>query len=154
MPAGPKPDKESEDLDSLAHEYAWNWFSYHAQQRLGLFNISLVAIAAAATGAISAKVQGWNSLAAIISAFGAVLSLAFLRLDQRNSELTKLAEEHLKVSEQRLAEHVGNTIKLSALANNPTKNVFYTFGQVSRTLYIICAVTGIIGCIYYSLCTN
>mgnify|MGYP006898505592 CR=1 FL=1 len=120
----------------LAHEYAWNWFSFHAQQRLTLFNFSLVALGALAAGCVSAFAQGWYLAAGLSAVFAGVVAFAFLRLDRRNSELTKLAEDYLKSgTEERLAPVVGDKIRLVAYADSPSASPFFTFGQVFRFVY-------------------
>jgi hypothetical protein len=133
-----------EEAAKIAHEYAWRWFAYHAQQRLTLFSFSLIALGALAAGCASALSQKWHFTAAAAAVSAAFLAVVFFRLDQRNSELTKLAEEYLKHhTESALAPVVGPRIRLARLADQPKKNTFYTFGQVVRVTYSLCVAVAI-----------
>lgn len=128
----------------LAHDYAWGWFEYHAQQRLQLFNFGLIAIGATTAVCFSAFAQEWYKGAAFTGALIAFLAFVFLRLDGRNSDLTKFAEGYLRTgTEAALVPIVGVDIRLSGKADDHAARRFYTFGQIVRSVYyvtIVCAI--------------
>lgn len=145
----PKSTKDPSGSDSsfpseahrLAHEYAWSWFEYHAQQRLQLFNFSIVALGALAAASATFLSQAAYIAAGLTAVFAGALAIAFLRLDQRNSELTRLAERYLASgTEGNLAPIVGDNIRLASNADKPGSRIFYTFGQIARAAYSTCVL--------------
>ena len=110
MTNGP-PDKPSE-FEKLQFDYGWKWFSYHADQRVKMFNFMLVVFgifAAAVVNAVGTKQQ--PGFAAILCAIGAVLAAIFIALDTRNQYLLRLAEEVLCHLEENAIFGKGTTIK-------------------------------------------
>jgi uncharacterized membrane protein YfcA len=125
-----------EEAYKVAHDYAWNWFSYHAQQRLQIFNFGIIVLGALIAACFSSFLQRWYHAATVSAALIAFLGYAFLRLDQRNSELTKLAERYLKTrTEEALSPIVGDEINFATQADKPDRAKFYTFGQIVRGVY-------------------
>lgn len=109
------------DSETMANEkawdYAWNWFQYHARQRITAFNLFLVLLGAIVAGylkcaelAISSQAsvdminsrQIWWFLALAISIFGIMISIAFWFLDIRNAELVNCGRIALKDLEDSL----------------------------------------------------
>ena len=43
-------DEEENSIDEKAQNYAWNWFEYHAGQRLTSFNYFLILIGVVVVG--------------------------------------------------------------------------------------------------------
>ena len=80
----------------LQFDYAWKWFSYHADQRVKMFNFMLVVfgfLVAAIVNAVVGKQQPWFT--AILCLIGAALAWIFVALDTRNERLLRFAEEVL-----------------------------------------------------------
>lgn len=67
--------------------YAWNWFSYHAGQRLTAFNFFLVILGAVLVGYVQAITNDLQALGVVLGLFGLLVSLAFWAIDVRNAEL-------------------------------------------------------------------
>jgi hypothetical protein len=67
--------------------YAWNWFSYHASQRLTAFNFFLVLLGAVLVGYVQAATNDLPALGVVLGGFGVIVSLAFWAIDVRNAEL-------------------------------------------------------------------
>ena len=76
-----------DDKTALRLEYAWKWFSYHAQQRLTAFHYFLIVVALLTTGYITACGKQLESIQIVICSLGVLISVAFLALDIRNEEL-------------------------------------------------------------------
>src|SRR5205807_9929653 len=85
-----------DDTKKLQLEYAWKWFSYHADQRVKLFNYMLVvfgALTAAIVSAINSNAP--TALEVFLCMISALLALAFFFLDGRNQYLVRLGEHVL-----------------------------------------------------------
>src|SRR5258708_30186388 len=67
--------------------YAWNWFAYHASQRLQAFNFFLLILAALATGYLTALDNDYGLLQITIRVACILISFAFLAPDLRNQQL-------------------------------------------------------------------
>ena len=77
-----------EDKDKL--DYAWNWFEYHAAQRLTAFRYFLVFLGILLIGYNSGLEAQNVFFASAVGCVGAFVSLAFLALEIRNEELVNL----------------------------------------------------------------
>jgi hypothetical protein len=89
---------ENSQKDRL-RAYAWNYFVYHAEQRIKAFNLYLiiVAILIGGFGTVVVKIEVENM--PWLSIFGFVLliiSAAFALLDKRSKELVRNGEAALK----------------------------------------------------------
>ncbi len=82
--------------------YAWNWFAYHANQRLQAFNFFLLILAALATGYLTALDKDYGPLQIAIGVAGILISFAFLALDFRNEELVTDGRRALRMLERAL----------------------------------------------------
>lgn len=87
------PNTKNKDLMELA----WNYFNFHASQRLTTFNFYIVISALLTTGLLNIY---QNKDPHLIADFGLslllyVLSIIFLMLDKRNQGLIELAESAL-----------------------------------------------------------
>jgi hypothetical protein len=78
---------ELSDVEKLRFDYAWKWFSFHAEQRTKMFNYMLLGLGIFATAVVSALNNGLVLEATVISVAAAVLGGAFILLDRRNKQL-------------------------------------------------------------------
>jgi hypothetical protein len=76
-------------------QYAWDWFSYHAEQRTSMFNYFLAAAALLVAGFASAVSSRAWPLALAIAFVGLAVSSCFIKLDKRNEELVGLGKDGL-----------------------------------------------------------
>ncbi len=84
------------ELRKLQFEYAWKWFSFHADQRTKVFNFMLILVGVLAAGTVSALDKCLPSAAYAVLCFaGAGLAIIFSLLDRRNRDLVWLGEEAL-----------------------------------------------------------
>jgi hypothetical protein len=142
-------------LEVRAHEYAWNWFKYHSEQRNAAFRFFLAVLGILAAGLVAAKSN--NVLFALDSVLIAATSVAFWRLDVRNTELIKVAENFLRRSEDVFAEALGAPeIKLAHLAerrefrgwigkNGKLFRHLYSYSQIHRAMFLLTFLIGIAG---------
>lgn len=91
------------ELQKELREYAWKYFSLHAEQRLKTFHFFVI-LATVLVGAIStiAKELGNLGHAAPLAYLLATLAFVFWKLDRRNKELIKHGENALKALERQL----------------------------------------------------
>jgi hypothetical protein len=79
-------------------EVVWNWFEFHADQRLRAFYYFLIIIGALSLGYIQC-IQGCDQLKVLspfIGLLGLLVSYAFLHLEIRNVELVNIGREALR----------------------------------------------------------
>jgi hypothetical protein len=82
--------------------YAWNWFNYHAQQRLTAFHYFLIIVGFLMAGYITCLDKTLKLLQAVIGFVGIVISLAFWALDIRNGQLVDDGRDALRKLERAL----------------------------------------------------
>jgi len=101
--ASTAPAADIPPLKPLQHEYAWDYFQFHAQQRTSMFNYFIILMAglAATYGYLVARSPApfWDH-ALWVAIAGIVVTPAFIGLDCRNRNLVHRAERILKKLEQ------------------------------------------------------
>ncbi len=92
------PANRNADTDSIIaarKAYAWDWFQYHAGQRISMINFFIVTVGVFAA-AIATLISAHHYDAAIVaSAGGMFICLWFWRFDVRSRELVKIGEHVL-----------------------------------------------------------
>jgi len=78
-----------------ALSYTWDWFSYHANQRLTAFHYFLIIVGILATGYVTSFEKDLYLIQAILGSVGVLISVAFLLLDVRNEVLVNDARKEL-----------------------------------------------------------
>jgi hypothetical protein len=86
----------------LRLRYAWDWFSYHARQRLTAFNFFLIVMGAVVVGYTQAIESHLPALGVSLGVLGAFVALAFWAMDIRNEELVNCGRVALDEVEQEL----------------------------------------------------
>lgn len=85
----------------IEYKYAWDWFSYHAAQRLIAFRFFLIIIGAVSVGYSTCLANKFFWPSVIISSFGVFISVAFYFLEIRNEELVNCGRHALNKLEGR-----------------------------------------------------
>jgi hypothetical protein len=110
-PAKIAPDPKFE-LHKLQFDYAWKWFSFHAEQRTKVFNFMLIVFGIFLAGIVNA-LNKTSELprrdVAILCFIAAGLALIFGLLDRRNRDLLWLGEEVLMHLERESIFHTNGT---------------------------------------------
>lgn len=116
----------SEHLET-AYKYAWDWFSYHAAQRLTTFRFFLVMIGVVIVGYFKCVELTWPRFGFVMGLFGAFIALAFWILEIRNEELVRCGRAAL----DRLEPLMQSTIR-----NDDEKRIYLekSLGPFSRVL--------------------
>jgi hypothetical protein len=127
--------EEDHDAAKQSLDHAWAWFKYHAEQRVATMRFYVVALGGAAAGVGALNQGGQHMLCGGLSAFAALMSFCFLRMDRRSSDLVKFGEEALQFEQARLATATGNAAleicRKSTVNRRPWP---YSFGQIMHLL--------------------
>lgn len=92
----------------LQYKYAWDWFQYHAQQRLVAFRYFLIIVGALFVGYQKClEENGQPKLKLFICLFGFLFSFAFYFLEIRNEELVNCGRDSL----DKIEKDIGLTIR-------------------------------------------
>jgi hypothetical protein len=75
--------------------YAWNWFSYHAGQRMTAINFFLIAVGAMIVAYTTAATQHLKGLGVGVSALSVFICAAFRAIDARNAQIVGIARSEL-----------------------------------------------------------
>lgn len=139
--SSPKSDRYSgtsetpTDLEKLRLDYAWKYFSFHADQRTKMFNFMLLGMGIFATALVTAIDKKLDLEAALLSTGAAIVALVFCLLDRRNRALYVPALEVLRHTEDTVLFGVGRKVHLpqSSGADSAGDAVF---GIASRTAIV------------------
>lgn len=126
------------------HDYAWNWFEYHAGQRLTAFRFFLVFLGGLVVGFGAGLRDGNLVFARVVGWFGAFISLAFLVLEVRNDQLVNVGREaldHLEKSDDSLKLQP----KLHLVGIDRERSRWLSHKYWLRAIYLACLVLFIIG---------
>ncbi|WP_156647855.1 hypothetical protein [Methylobacterium sp. Leaf87] len=132
-------------------EHLWRYFALHAQQRVSVFNFFVVL-----SGVISAAIGGalqvggpLNFVVVILGLLLPLLSFVFWRLDQRNSDLVKIAERALRRGEE---AHLPNYARIfvreslagtgAAAAEDQITQTRWTFRMSFRLIFVVMGIAG------------
>jgi hypothetical protein len=87
--------------DEYLRKQAWDYFNVHAAQRLTTFNFYIVISALLSTGLLATFNKDYQSplLGLLVGCFLPLFSFVFYKLDERNRELIRGAEEALRFFE-------------------------------------------------------
>lgn len=75
--------------------YAWNFFDFHAKQRMTMFNYFLILVGFVISAYATLLKDGYCLASTFLAGVGAALALMFQFLDRRNEELVHVAESVL-----------------------------------------------------------
>jgi hypothetical protein len=144
MTNGPiRPRDPPLELRKLQFDYAWKWFSYHADQRVKMFNFMLVVFGVFATAIGSTVGRLPSGFTAVLCFVAAALGLIFPLLDRLNRDLVWLGEELLTHLEKNvlfgeaitIKDRRGEDIRLGILSRQSfeddtrANNIWYAWGK-------------------------
>jgi hypothetical protein len=123
------------EVQKVALEHAWEWFSLHARQRMQSVYYFIVAIAFLFGAFTQASNADNHTLALAVSLLGGCVSYIFYRLEMRVRSLIHAAENALEPLENDLAKltHVPS-IKVVSLVRSPQRGS-WPYSKVFRLLY-------------------
>jgi hypothetical protein len=92
----------------IGFKYAWDWFAYHADQRLKAFNFFLILVTALAIAYAQAAQNHLRVLGFVVGLLGSVVAIGFWIIDIRNEELVNCGRWALDNLEQKLPSAIRN----------------------------------------------
>lgn len=129
-------DRGRAQEENTALNHAWDWFKYHADQRLMLIRYYLIMVGALGGGYLAALKDGLYAISIVVAIFGAVVSVLFERLDQRVSDLVKVGEAAMAKEEEALARRTGyDEIKIVERADIGAHKSLGSFRKIFRVMF-------------------
>lgn len=129
-------------------EYAWKWFEYHAGQRLTGFRFFLILLGALVLGCTTELKEENILIARLVAGFGVIITLAFLILEIRNTELVNIGQNSLRKFE---AEAQPNDLSDKRLVGSANRLLFMRHKFWFRLIYGMCMAGFFIGAIWPGL---
>jgi hypothetical protein len=130
----------ADDQLELQQKYAWDWFSYHASQRLTAFNFFLVLMGAVIVGYGQAFSDRAEALGVALGLLGFIVAVAFWAMDVRNEELVRCGREALGRLEPRIGVSItgsdGSREQLKGAMGNPVQGYIYAHLVAGRPQWI------------------
>jgi hypothetical protein len=137
-------------MEKDLHEYAWNWFEYHAGQRLTAFHFFLIFLGALVVGFSTGIKDGNLFFAQAVAYFGAFVSFAFFMLEIRNEQLVDIGRNALAHLEGSLMSRPELQLICLARKNKPKgkhRPDFVSHKFWLRAIYLACTFLFIIGAV-------
>lgn len=138
-------------------DYAWKYFSLHADQRLKTFNFFIV-ISTFLIGSFGALISqtGLQTLYVLLPIFLVFVSFVFWKLEERNRMLVKNGEQALKLLDEEALSNETNVHKAlalfavdelasSSLSKNPFWSGYFSYSRCFRWVYGAVSLLGIAG---------
>ena len=145
-------------------QYVWNYFQLHASQRLSTFNFYIVISTAIAAGYIvTVGVNSIPMLAILLGATISLLSFVFWKLDVRNKQMIKNAEEALKYLEALTYTprniNESNVLKIFTYEEEQTNRMkrsksfwpwkkHYSYSKCFNIVFAVFGILGLLGTAY------
>ena len=123
-------------ISNEVFNYAWNWFEYHANQRMIAFRYFLIFLGITAVALNNAIEVNNFHFVIIIGVLGSFISIAFFVLEVRNEKLVNLGRDALKEIEKESS--YPNNDKLKLLSIDRERNPFLSHKLWLRLIYIFC----------------
>ena len=145
-------------------QYVWNYFQLHASQRLSTFNFYIVISTAIAAGyLVTVGVSSIQMLAIPLGFTISLLSFIFWKLDVRNKQMIKNAEEALKYLEALTYVpgniNESNVLKIFTYEEEQTNKMkssksfwpwrnHYSYSKCFNIVFAVFGILGLIGTTY------
>jgi hypothetical protein len=124
------PEDKPSTFSEQEYKYAWDWFSYHAAQRLTTFRFFLILIGVVVIGYFKCVELHWPRFGIVMGSFGGLIAVAFWLLEIRNEELVNCGRAAL----DRLEEKMQLTVRKDDVERKHLKK---SLGVLSGALYCI-----------------
>lgn len=95
-----KNAEEITEIDKVRLQYAWNWFDFHAKQRMQLFNFFLLITGILVNAFVASYEKNMFSVSIAICLLGVLQSISFFIFDVRSREMTSFSEDVLEKLER------------------------------------------------------
>lgn len=142
-----------EDKWEHLQRYAWQYFEIHANQRLTTFNFYITLSTLLATGmfATFSKDFTYPQIGVFAGALLMSLSIVFWRLDRRNRELIKNAENALRAIEDKFSKEY-DAVKLKLFIRDDIATdgangcrFLCKYSSCFNVVFLLFGISGIVG---------
>lgn len=129
-----------------AFDHAWRYFELHAQQRITVFNffLAISGLVSAGVGVCLQQGTRFSILASLLGVFLILVSFIFWKLDQRVSEMIRLAESAICQVEVAIAG--SNMLLFTKDRQTPPANglfAVWTYGRCFRLSFLTIGMVGL-----------
>jgi hypothetical protein len=139
----------------IIHDYGWNWFSYHAAQRMTVFRFFFLLIGGLSVGFYQTLPKS-PTIAFVFSILAFLLSILFWRLDLRTRELIRIGEDLLKESEAQFNKLVDIKVDIVKLATGRNSvhavrlipSLFYSYAQIFSAVFLLMVGSSALAALY------
>jgi hypothetical protein len=151
--------------DFNVQQYAWDYFQLHATQRLKTFEFYVVIATVLLSGyGVSLKENDLRPISVVLGILLTILSFVFWKLDVRNKQLIKNAEQALKTIEKECVpespESTPNILKLFTYEDEQKKNRtsllfwrrYFSYSDCFNFMFTVFAILGIIAALWACRC--
>jgi hypothetical protein len=154
----------SQELDNdNVRQYVWNYFQLHASQRLTTFNFYIIIATVVATGYVTLLSEDHLPILGItLGLLLTFLSFIFWKLDTRNKQLIKNAEDALKLLEEEYAKEKDgkpNILRIFTYEEYQTNIIkrrrsfwiwkkYYSYSNCFNLVFLTFGALGILAAIY------
>lgn len=127
--------------------HAWNYFAFHANQRITVFNFFIVfsGLILAGLGALLQGEPRLSILGVVLGLLLLLLSIVFWQLDRRVSFMIKHSETALTVAEKALLPpdlHIVDS-EPAAFAHAKQTHKLWTYGKSFRIIFVCMGIIGL-----------
>ena len=117
------------------YDYAWNWFEYHATQRLLAFRYYLIFLGILAVVINNGLENNNYTFVSAVATLGCFVTVAFFILEIRNEGLVNVGRKALREIENSSGYPDNDALKL--LHNDRKRNILMSHKMWLRMIYIV-----------------
>jgi hypothetical protein len=144
-------EKYDRNVEKIALEHCWAWFSLHATQRLQSVNFFLIAMAFLSAAFVTAAKDRMYLVAAGVAVLATATSYFFYRIERRIRSLLHAAEKAISPLQKRLAD-VLDIESLSIVDRvEEAQPGEWKYSKVFRYLYFTTGAAFALGLLYVGL---
>jgi hypothetical protein len=126
-------------------DYAWEWFKYHAEQRLTAFRFFTIFLGLLILALIECLKDGYQSFLWSIALMSAFISAVFFMIDLRNQQLVELGKTALLKFEQTDKGFENSPLEFKLQERDSVKRNGYLSHQFSYKIIYIGSIIIFIG---------
>ena len=155
-----RPAKQNATMDSP--NYIWEYFRYHASQRLTTFNFYIIICTLLGTGYLRA-IDGSLGVAIVLALLFCFITFIFWKLDIRNKQIIDNARKAMRViernDERKSMQYREDPCLLFCYLDSQTENekkkksfwpwkVYYGYAECFRLVFVLFFFLGVLASLY------
>lgn len=119
-------------------DYSWNWFEYHASQRLVAFRYFLIFLGILAVAIQKAVEIANNDLTRVLAILGCFISIVFFLLEFRNEQLVNVGRNSLGKIES--SDSYRNESELKLILSDKGRCFLIRHSFWIKAIYVVCLI--------------